>query len=174
MSITLSTTVSRDWEVLSPNSFQNRLLLVIITKGDGTPLDASFISEEEIIEICIGQAHIHPLGVLLVLHDGISCFLSKYQGCELHTSVLLLDVTEFHDEAITVWTMALAEAHVTAFIKMWHLNPTTRDRGHALLPNNHLPVKKHRIVSTHSLETLTIVSFDSSYKISLKRSHSVD
>ena len=36
---------------------------------------------------------------------------------------------EFHDEAITVWTMALAEAHITAFIKIWCSNPTTGDGG---------------------------------------------
>ena len=39
----------------------------------------------------------------------------------------LLDVTELHDEAITVWTMALAEAHIAAFTAMWHSNPTARD-----------------------------------------------
>ena len=36
---------------------------------------------------------------------------------------------EFCNEAITVQTMALAEAHTTAFIKMWYSNPTTGDRG---------------------------------------------
>ena len=34
-----------------------------------------------------------------------------------HILRTLLDVKEFCDEAITVWTMAPAEAHVTAFIK---------------------------------------------------------
>ena len=64
MSITSSATASRDREVPSPNSFRNRLLLITITKGDGTPMDASYILEEDIIEICIQRAHTHPLGVL--------------------------------------------------------------------------------------------------------------
>ena len=64
MSITSSATALRDQEVPSPNSFCNRLLLITITKGDGTPIDASSISEEDIIEICIQRAHNHPLGVL--------------------------------------------------------------------------------------------------------------
>ena len=64
MSITSSATASRDWEVPSPNSFRNRLLLIIITRGDGTPMDASSIMEEDIVEICIRRAHTHPLGVL--------------------------------------------------------------------------------------------------------------
>ena len=36
-------------------------------------------------------------------------------------------MTELHDEAITVQTMALLEAHVAAFTTVWHLKPTTRD-----------------------------------------------
>ena len=64
MSVTSSATALRDWEVPSPNSFRNRLLLITITKGDGTPMDASSILEEDIIEICIQRAHTHPLGVL--------------------------------------------------------------------------------------------------------------
>ena len=97
--------------------------MLTITRGDGTPLDASFISEEDIIEICVRQAHIHPLGVLwysatelVVFHQNI-----KDLNCTLHT---LLDVTEYHDEAITVQAMALAQTHITAFIEMWHSNPT--------------------------------------------------
>ena len=64
MSVASSTTASRDWEVPSPNSLHNRLLLITITKGDGPPMDASSISEEDIIEICIRRVHTHPLGVL--------------------------------------------------------------------------------------------------------------
>ena len=41
---------------------------------------------------------------------------------------------EFHDEAITVRTVAPAEAHVTAFIEMWHSNPITGDGGPCTLP----------------------------------------
>ena len=64
MSITSSTTVSRDWEVPSPDSLNNKLLVVSITKGDGTPLDASFILEEDIVEFYVRGAHTGPLGVL--------------------------------------------------------------------------------------------------------------
>ena len=64
MSVSSSATASRDQEVPSPDSFHNRLLLITISKGDGTPMDASSILEEDIIEICIQRAHTHPLGVL--------------------------------------------------------------------------------------------------------------
>ena len=64
MSITSSATASRDREVPSPKSLHDKLLAVLITKGDGTPLDASSITEEDIVEICVRRAHTHPLGVL--------------------------------------------------------------------------------------------------------------
>ena len=51
MSVTSSATVSRDWEVQSPDSVQDKLLIVSITKRDGTLLDASSITEEDIVEL---------------------------------------------------------------------------------------------------------------------------
>ena len=57
----------------------------------------------------------------VVFHQNI-----KDLNCILCT---LPDVTEFCNEAVTVWTMAPAEAHVTAFIEMWCSNPTTGDGG---------------------------------------------
>ena len=126
MSITLSATVPRDREVPSPNSFQNCLLLINITKGDGTPLDASFILEEDIVEISVGRAHMHPLGVLWYSTMEL---VILYQSVEDVNCIhrILLDVMEFHDEAIMIWTMAPTEAQVTAFQSMWHSNPTARD-----------------------------------------------
>ena len=65
MSITSSATASRDWEVPSTNIvFQVRLCLISITRRDGTLMDASSISEEDIMEICMKKGHTHPLGVL--------------------------------------------------------------------------------------------------------------
>ena len=53
MSMTSSATASRYWEVPPTDSFCDRLCLLSITRGDGTPMDASSISEEDIIEICV-------------------------------------------------------------------------------------------------------------------------
>ena len=67
MSITSPTTTSSDWEVSSPESFHNRLCLLSITRGDGTPMDASSILEEDIVGICVQKSHTQPLGVLQYL-----------------------------------------------------------------------------------------------------------
>ena len=97
--------------------------MVTITRGDGTPFDASSILEEDIIEICIRQAHIHPLGVLQCSMMESVGFHQNIEDLN-HTLHTLPDMMEFLNEAITVWTMALAQAHVTAFIEMWCSNPT--------------------------------------------------
>ena len=126
MSITYSATTSRDWEVPSPYSLCNRLCLLTITQGDGTPMDASSISEEDIVELCIIRGHTHPLGVLhySAVESIILFSTAEDSSC---ASRGLVDMTELHDEAITVWTMAPLETHVATFTLMWHSKPTTRD-----------------------------------------------
>ena len=126
MSVTSSATASRDWEVPSPNSFQNRLLLITITRRDGTPMDASSISEEDIMEICIQRAHAHPMGVLQYsMAESVLLFGSLEDVNHAHCT--LPDMMELCNKAITVWTMALTEAHIATFTKMWHSNPTAGD-----------------------------------------------
>ena len=65
MSITSSTTSSGDRDVPSTKVvFRDKLCLVSITRRDDTLIDASAISEEDIIKICITKGYTHPLGVL--------------------------------------------------------------------------------------------------------------
>ena len=64
MSVTISATASGDREVPSANIFRGRLCLISITRRDGTPMDASSISEENLVEICVKKGHTHSLGVL--------------------------------------------------------------------------------------------------------------
>ena len=67
----------------------------------------------------------HPsLGCASVFHAADSVILFSNVTDVNCTQHVLLDVTEFCDEAIVTWTMALAQAHATAFIKMWCSNPT--------------------------------------------------
>ena len=115
--------------------------------GDGTPLDASFISEEDIVEISIRQAHMHPLGVLrystmelVILYQSV-----KDVNCTHH---ILLDMTEFCDEAIMVWTMAPTEAQVTAFQSMWCSNPITGD-GELHTPPYWMPPNEETLHRIH-------------------------
>ena len=136
-------------------------------------MDASFIMEEDIVEICIRRAHICPLGVLWYSTvESVVLFGNLEDVNCAHRS--LLDMTELCNEAITVWKMAPTEAHVAAFTTMWHSNLTSGDGDCTLLPNKHLQVRRHHTVSMLSLETLMTVSSDSSSKISHKRLHSAN
>ena len=40
------------------------MCLFVLTRQDGTLFDATFVSEEDIMEICIRPGHTHPMGVL--------------------------------------------------------------------------------------------------------------
>ena len=148
MSIISSATALRDREVPSPDSFRNRLLLITITSRDGTPMDASSISEEDIVEICIQRAHTCPLGVLRYsVAESVILFRSLEDvNCVHHT---LLDVMELHDEAVMVWTMAPTEAHVATFTAMWHSNPIVGD-GEPHTPPYQTPPSEETLHHLHA------------------------
>ena len=127
MSITSSTTTSRDQEVPSTNIiFRDRLCLVTITKRDGTPMDASSISEEDIMEICFKKGHTHLLGVLC--YSAIESVILFCTADELKCVICsIVKLMELQDEAIMVKAMTPSDAHITAYMTIWHSKPSTRD-----------------------------------------------
>ena len=64
------------------------------------------------------------------------------------TQHVLLDVMEFCNEAIMTQTMALAQAHITAFIKMWHSNPSTGE-GELHTPPYQTPPNEETLCHIH-------------------------
>ena len=148
MSVTSSSTASRDQEVPSPDSFHDRLLLISITRGDGTPMDASSIMEEDIMEICIRRAHAHPLGVLQHSTAELVILFGNLEDVN-RAHCTLSDMMELHDEAIMVWTMAPTEAHVATFHMMWHSNPTTGD-GEPHTPPYQTPPSEETLRHLHA------------------------
>ena len=78
------------------------------------------------MEICIRRAHAHPLGVLWYSAVELVILFGSLKDVN-HAHHILPDMTELHNEAITVWTMALTEANVATFTTMWHSNPTSGD-----------------------------------------------
>ena len=137
MSVTSSATVSRDREVQSPDPLPDKLLVVSLVKRDGTPLDASSISEEDIVELCVRRAHTHPLGVLRYSAADSVVFLNDAAAVD-RTQRALLDVTEFGEETVAIRTMAPMEGQATAFHAMWHSNPVAGVGNHILRLIGHL------------------------------------
>ena len=89
-------------------------------------MDASSISEEDIVEICIKKGHTHPLGVLH--YSATESVILFYTADELkHASLGIVKITELQDEAIMVKAMAPLEAHITAYMTVWHSKPSKRD-----------------------------------------------
>ena len=89
-------------------------------------MDASSISEEDIIELCVKQGHTCPLGVLCYsAMESVVLFLTtdnlKHVICDIAGD------TELSNEAIMVKTMAPTEAHMSAYATVWHAKPSKGD-----------------------------------------------
>ena len=136
MSITSSATASRDHDVPSAKViFRDKLCLVSITRRDDTPMDASSISEEDIVKICITKGHTHPLGVLH--YSAMELVVLFCSTDELKcTTCRIIKMMEFWGEAITVRAMAPSEAHITVYLAMLHLNPSNGERATYTSPTN--------------------------------------
>ena len=112
-------------------------------------MDASSISEEDIIEICVKRGCTCPLGVLCYSAvESLVLFLTtddlKCASCNIAGE------TELQDEAITVKAMAPTEAHMSAYAMVWHAKPSKGVESHTHLPSKLPQVGKHCIASMQS------------------------
>ena len=111
-------------------------------------MDASSIMEEDIMGLCVRRAHAHPMGVLWYSKAELVILFGSLEDVN-HAHHTLLDMTEFHDEAIMVRTMAPAEAHVATFTAMWHSNPTAGD-GEPHTPPYQTPPSEETLHHLHA------------------------
>ena len=90
-------------------------------------MDASSISEEDIIEICIKKGHTHPLDVLhYSATESVILFCTTDELKCVTCSII--GIMEFQGEAIMVRAVAPLEAHVTTYIAMSHKSPSNREK----------------------------------------------
>ena len=59
-----ATALGRDQVPSDDAHLKTRICVFIVTRKDGTLLDVTSVSEEDIVEICVTLGHTHPLGVL--------------------------------------------------------------------------------------------------------------
>ena len=111
-------------------------------------MDASSITEEDIMEICIRRAHICPLGVLQYSAAELVILFGNLEHVN-HAHCTLLDMMELCNEAITVQTVAPTEARVAAFTAMWHLHPTSGD-GELHTPPQQMPPSEETLCHLHA------------------------
>ena len=110
-------------------------------------MDASSISKEDIVEICLKKGHTCPLGVLhyLAMESIILFGTAKELKCASHG---LVDVMELQNDAITLKTLAPLEAHIATFTMVWHLKPTTGD-GEPHTPPQQTPPSRGALHCLH-------------------------
>ena len=89
-------------------------------------MDASSISEEDIMEICMKKGHTHPLGVLCYLAMESVVLFSTTEDLK-QVSCSLVNIMELWNDAIMIMTLAPTEAHMAAFTMVWHSKPTLGD-----------------------------------------------
>ena len=121
----------------STNILWDRLCLISITTRDGTPMDASSILEEDIMEICMKKGHTHPLGVLHYLATESVVLFSTAEDLKC-ASCGLVDIMELWNDAIMVMTLAPMETHMATFTTVWHSKPTMGD-GELHTPSQQSP-----------------------------------
>ena len=120
MSTTSSATASgRDYVPSDESSLKSGMCFFVITRRNGTLLDATSVTEEDIIKMCIKMGHTHPLGVLYYsMMELVALFHSAEEmQCTPHGAI---KATELRDKAITIRAVAPSVTHVKAYIMTVH------------------------------------------------------
>ena len=181
MSTSSSATASgRDQVPSNDPHLKTRICIFIVTRKDGTPLDVTSVSEEDIIEICVALGHTHPLGVLwyLVMESVALFCTTEEMQCTSHGAI---KATELQDKPIAIQTMAPLEHHIGCILLQWEetlLNPNhhpQRERVNLIHPLVALTwVGELCIASRQSLATSQTKSCINLWRMSARRLHSMN
>ena len=92
---------------------KTRICIFIVTRIDGTLLDVTSVSEEDIVEICVTLGHTHPLGVLWYSVTELVALFCTTEEMQ-HASCSAIKATELWDKPTAIQTMAPLEHHIRA------------------------------------------------------------
>ena len=110
-----ATASGRDCVPSDKPKLKSRMCLFVITQKDGTPLDATSVTKEDIVEMCIKMGHTHPLGVLHYSTTELIALFCSTEEMQC-TTCGAIKVMELWEEAIAVRALAPSETHVKACI----------------------------------------------------------
>ena len=108
-----ATALGRDQVSFDDPHLKTKMCIFIVTRKDGTPLNVTSVSEEDIIEICVTLGHTHPLGVLQYLTMESVALFHMTEGMQ-QASCGAIKATELQDEPIAIQIMAPSEHHIRA------------------------------------------------------------
>ena len=115
--------VARDHIPSDIADLSNHMCIFMLTKGNGTPFNASSILKEDIIEICILLGHTHPKGVLQ--YSAIESVMLFHTTDELHIMTHgVVKAMMLHNESIRVRTSPLSAIHVRAYMVVVNEEPS--------------------------------------------------
>ena len=110
----MSTTSSgRDHIPSDKSNLRSRMCLFVDTRKDGTPFNATSVTEEDIVKIWITMGHTHPLAVLCYsAMESVALFHSTEEmQC---TTCAAVKAMELQDKAIAIRAVAPSETHIKA------------------------------------------------------------
>ena len=110
-----ATALGRDQFPSNDPHLKTKICMFIVTRKDGTLLDVTSVSEEDIVVICMTLGNAHPLGVLqyLVMESvALFCTTEEMQWA----SCTAIKAMELQDEPTAVQTIAPSEHHIRAYI----------------------------------------------------------
>ena len=109
--------VARDRVPTDEANLHACICVLILTRKDGTPFDATSVLEEDIIKICIRLGHTHPVGVL---HYSVTESIVLFQLADdmQHATCGAVKVMVLHEEASTIRASAPSKTHVRAYMAM--------------------------------------------------------
>ena len=121
----------------------NHICVLVLSRGNSPPFDATSIQEQNIIEICIWLGQTHPKGVLwysvvesVILLQSVEEMLVVAHG--------VFKAMALHEELIRLRTSPPSATHVRAFMaardeELSDAQPSTCDRGEKPLPSPNDP-----------------------------------
>ena len=93
----------------------NCMCVLAIARGDGTPLDATSIQEDDIVELCVEVGQAHPEGVLQSLvTESIIVFRSSEEM--LAIACMVTKATAWQEEPIDLHTSPPSTTNLRAYI----------------------------------------------------------
>ena len=102
MSTMSSATASgRDCVPSDEPKLKSRMCLFIITWKDGTLFDATAVTKEDIIKMCVKMGHTHPLGVLCYSRMELIAQFCSTEEMQ-HATHKAIKVTHLQEEAIAI------------------------------------------------------------------------
>ena len=176
---TSATASGRDWTPSDESNLKNQMCLLVLTRQDGTPFNATSLSEEDIVEICIRQGHTHPMGVLCYLAMELVALFCSTQDMQ-HTTCRAIKAMVLQDESIAIRAMAPSETHIRAYMKAIEGDPSkpqpppSEEEGNPSPTDNSHPSGETHNVSKWSLATSLTMNCISSWRISARRLHSMN